>query len=376
MSKSKEVFSTMLLILVATIALNQSYGIISNADNIAKMQFLNNATNAVNGSFSKVQTGNMTLVNGTEEIMFYNKTNVTSTPPPTPIEICGDGIDNDGDGLVDEGCPILPPTVPDKPTVDINQSKIVRACAVGDVDNNNGLVTQVNLAKKYNCEVFVLPGDFAYSSASGVKTKLADGGFTKDNTVLANGNHDSCSFVTSFTGMANCYGLFNLSNSRVNSFVSFITIDANSAFGCTSSQFNTVKSKMESSDAWYNVVVVHQPFVTAPSKHGVNGQFDCYNPLFKANGVKLVMQAHNHNYQRFNINGMIYGTYGTGTHDTGSSMYSFSGNAWKNFDCLKCITKINGITVFDFKIDDPAKRNINAWFLDNSGNVQDKFGVN
>lgn len=30
---------------------------------------------------------------------------VTGPPPPPPVEICGDGIDNDGDGLVDEGCP-------------------------------------------------------------------------------------------------------------------------------------------------------------------------------------------------------------------------------------------------------------------------------
>ncbi|OHB70386.1 MAG: hypothetical protein A2W23_07490 [Planctomycetes bacterium RBG_16_43_13] len=33
----------------------------------------------------------------------------TSPPPPPPTEICGDGIDNDGDGLIDEGCP--PPPV-------------------------------------------------------------------------------------------------------------------------------------------------------------------------------------------------------------------------------------------------------------------------
>lgn len=30
-------------------------------------------------------------------------------PPPPPAEICGDGIDNDGDGLIDEGCTPPPP---------------------------------------------------------------------------------------------------------------------------------------------------------------------------------------------------------------------------------------------------------------------------
>ena len=33
-------------------------------------------------------------------------------PPPPPTEVCGDGIDNDGDGLVDEGCVITPPPPP------------------------------------------------------------------------------------------------------------------------------------------------------------------------------------------------------------------------------------------------------------------------
>jgi hypothetical protein len=30
-------------------------------------------------------------------------------PPPPPVEVCGDGVDNDKDGLVDEGCPVVPP---------------------------------------------------------------------------------------------------------------------------------------------------------------------------------------------------------------------------------------------------------------------------
>src|SRR4051812_24321439 len=29
-------------------------------------------------------------------------------PPPPPVELCGDGIDNDGDGVIDEGCPTSP----------------------------------------------------------------------------------------------------------------------------------------------------------------------------------------------------------------------------------------------------------------------------
>jgi hypothetical protein len=37
-------------------------------------------------------------------------------PPPPPSEICGNGIDDDGDGQVDEGCPQSPPPPPPPPT--------------------------------------------------------------------------------------------------------------------------------------------------------------------------------------------------------------------------------------------------------------------
>ncbi len=36
-------------------------------------------------------------------------------PPPPPAEICGNGIDDDGDGQVDEGCPVTPPPPPPPP---------------------------------------------------------------------------------------------------------------------------------------------------------------------------------------------------------------------------------------------------------------------
>jgi hypothetical protein len=51
---------------------------------------------------------------GINEISVYSGFGQTGAvppppPPPPPTEICGDGIDNDGDGLIDEGCP--PPPV-------------------------------------------------------------------------------------------------------------------------------------------------------------------------------------------------------------------------------------------------------------------------
>lgn len=48
---------------------------------------------------------------GTGTTVFVWKVNVGTTPPPQPpAEVCGDGLDNDGDGLVDEGCAPPPAT--------------------------------------------------------------------------------------------------------------------------------------------------------------------------------------------------------------------------------------------------------------------------
>lgn len=58
----------------------------------------------------------------------------TVTPPPPPIEVCGDGIDNDGDGQVDEGC--APPPPADKDCVTgtpklVSDNADTAACVAG-----------------------------------------------------------------------------------------------------------------------------------------------------------------------------------------------------------------------------------------------------
>lgn len=87
---------------------------------------LDKVNEVVGGNFSSIDDIQMRfVVNGTDVSYFwvsqYGNTslvpivingtvvNGTQTPPPVKVEICGDGIDNDGDGLVDEGCPVLPP---------------------------------------------------------------------------------------------------------------------------------------------------------------------------------------------------------------------------------------------------------------------------
>jgi hypothetical protein len=53
----------------------------------------------------------------------------TAPPPPPPVEICGNGLDDDGDGLVDEGCAPPPP-----PPAEV--------CGDGIDNNGDGLIDE------------------------------------------------------------------------------------------------------------------------------------------------------------------------------------------------------------------------------------------
>ena len=262
------------------------------------------------------------------------------------------------------------------PTPDVipklNKTTTYRMAVLGDVDSNNGLVTQLNLLVKYQVQGLILPGDFEYTNGQGVLAKLVAAGFTKDNTYIVLGNHDKCKDITSWMGSAQCFGDMFFGEHKQ---IAVFGIDANSNFACGSSQYNQIKSDIESSDALYNIPAVHQPFVTVKSTHGPNGQFDCYQLLFTQNQVPLVLQAHNHNYQKEKVDTVTYGVYGTGTHDEGKKMYPCNSKTDQNGVPALCITGTNGVTILDFKIDDPHVKQIKGYFISNNDKIVDTFTV-
>lgn len=257
------------------------------------------------------------------------------------------------------------------PATDFNKSKTLRIAVVGDVDSNQGLTKQLELANQYNVQVLVIPGDFEYTNGKGVLSNLQSHGFTKENTDIVVGNHDSGGDVQSWLGSKKTFGevTFGFSGDKL----ALFNIDANINFDCSSPQFEILKSQIESSKALYKFAVVHEPFVTVQSHHPDNGQFDCYDPVFRATGIDEVLQAHNHNYQRFNINGLMYGVFGTGTHDTGSSMYPLNSNDWNGNNCLKCITGKNGITILDLHFNDKIPKHFVGWFIGMNREILDSF---
>lgn len=274
--------------------------------------------------------------------------------------------------LIDESCHITDLSV-GTPAKNFNKSKNLRLAVIGDIDSNQGLTEQLRIANQYNAQILIIPGDFEYTNGQKVLSNLQSHGFTKENTDIVVGSHDSENDVLTWLSNNRTYGevKFDFTENKI----ALFNIDANTKFDCSSTQFRILKSQIESSQAMYKIAIIHQPFVTVKSNHPSNGEFDCYDPLFREGKIDAVLQAHNHNYQRFNINGLLYFVVGTGTHDTGSNMYPLESNSWEDNNCIKCITGKNGITIMDLQFDSSNSKHLAGWFLGMDQKILDIFGM-
>jgi hypothetical protein len=264
------------------------------------------------------------------------------------------------------------PPIDNGPLINFDPSRTLRLAIVGDIDSNSGLTDEMKIANKYNVQALIIPGDYDYEyNGTKVLSNLQSHGFTKDNTDITVGNHDSEQDVEEWLNDKSTFGEVDFAFSTNK--LALFNIDANVKFDCSSPQFASLKSQIESSNAWYKFAVVHQPFVTVKSDHPPNGEFNCYDPMFRKGGIDGVFQAHNHNYQRFDINGLLYGVFGTGTHSTGSSMYPINSDNWNGNTCLKCVTGKNGITIVDLQIDDQNSKGYEGWFISIDNTILDHF---
>ena len=293
-------------------------------------------------------------------IVIYNKSADVPVPPPTPCP--PNQFYNKTTGQCQEVPKPEPPKPPVKPGAipPLNTSENVRVGFIADIDDNNGLDKQLQQLKSFDVQLFAFAGDAGYNSLSGALDRLSANGFNKDNTIGACGNHDSCSQLSSWLGQSKA----NYDTTKKG--ILFVTIKGSDNLSCIGSQKDETKNSLQK-NATYKVVVIHQPFVTVKSNHPNNGAFNCYNPIFKENGVSVVDEGHNHNYQRFMIDGMSYVLTGTGTHDEGGKMYPVgSATDGQGHTALFKKTGDNGITVMDFNIKNSTKI-VNGWFVSEDG---------
>jgi len=209
--------------------------------------------------------------------------------------------------------------------------------------------------------------------------------------VLGDHDYDSDSVLKQYKNhfnMSQEYYSFNYEN------VHFIALATEIPFDINSSQYNFVKNDLEAASKnpvinW-TIVYSYRPQYSSPSEHpGNNVLRDLYHPLFQKYNVDIILQSHNHNYQRsypINYNnessssplvtdndiqsykdpaGQLYVTVGTG----GSVLHDLSGKArymavqYLAFGFLDISITSNG-------------RNLTGTFYDSSdGTIKDHFTV-
>ena len=307
--------------------------------------------------------GATTKSNNQSRIVYDAKCQPTGPPlPPCPA---GQHRDSSNNCVLDVQ---PPPPIPINVIPTLNTSKSIRVGFLSDMDCNSAGTKELTMFNTYQVQFFVGGGDIGYSNIKCVLDDRSAHGFNGANSRIARGNHDgSGSEIMTWLGSQTTWNHKTFAGGELEVFV----VDANTNMG--GQQFTDIKTWLSASQAIYKIVVVHQPFVTVASTHPNNGQFGVYHELFKQFGVNVIVEGHNHNYQRFLIDKIIYLVTGTGTHDQGNNLYpTKSNNDGQGHTAIKTYQDKNGVTIVDLNIANSTKIT-QGWFIGIDNKVLDSF---
>ncbi|MBY0261624.1 MAG: metallophosphoesterase [Phycisphaerales bacterium] len=139
--------------------------------------------------------------------------------------------------------------------------------------------------------------------------------------------------------------------------------DSNAAGGVQYQWFiNAYNASIARGTAKYRIVFFHHPPYTNPSTHGPDTTLQGWN-LQNLTGLTAVLNGHNHNMQRLNINGVRFFVTGAG----GNSLYSISSAASYN--------EFFNASNFGFLLVDASDAGITFRFVTDAGNVIDTYAV-
>lgn len=222
-----------------------------------------------------------------------------------------------------------------------------RIATLGDMGCSSLTSRITNDIKNSNPDVVLALGDLSYQNKADCWFKITSPLVNKTKIVLGEHDHRSSSLLGQYKNYFNLsqeFYSFNYQN------VHFIAIATEIPFDVNSPQYKFVKNDLESISKnpqirWI-IVFSYRPQYSSPTKHPGDVQLrDIYHPLFQKYHVDIVLQAHNHNYQRsypINYNqadssnptitsndlkhyegstGQLYITVGTG----GAKLYSLDG---------------------------------------------------
>ncbi|HEX9017683.1 MAG TPA: metallophosphoesterase [Anaerolineaceae bacterium] len=141
----------------------------------------------------------------------------------------------------------------------------------------------------------------------------------------------------------------------------FVMLDQYSEFGAGSAQYNWLKADLAATRQPWKIVTLHEPGWSAGGGHPNNATVqDDLQPLFEQYGVALVLGGHLHYYARAEVRGVTHLTLGTG----GAPLYPAEPNM------PDIVTTYLGAGYARFAIHGAT---LDAWFVDTSGQVRDRF---
>jgi hypothetical protein len=262
---------------------------------------------------------------------------------------CADGKDNDGDAkidLADPGCS----SPADTDEFDAPTGTTARLVGAGDIATSGSAATATGnlIDARPDARVFTA-GDNAYPNGSPSdftsKYEPAWGGVLKNRTSPSPGNHEyntsgASGYKNYFGSVAGLrsvdptYYAYTLGAWRV------YALDSNISMAIGSPQYNFVQNDLATNGALCELAYWHHP-IASSGEHGNDARARPIFALFDAQGGDLVLNGHDHNYERFtkiNSSGQVSASgvreivVGTGGANLRGQIFVQPGSEVRNFD--------------------------------------------
>jgi hypothetical protein len=228
----------------------------------------------------------------------------------TPPAACADNQDNDGDGLIDladSGCSSSSDNDETNTTTGSAPTGSARLVGAGDIATNGSMDTATGdlIDARPDARVFTA-GDNAYPDgrASDYTNKYEPAwGPLKNRTSPSPGNHEY--YTSGASGYKNYFGSVAGLRSVNPTYYAYTlgawrvyALDSNISMAIGSPQYNFVQNDLATDGALCELAYWHHP-IASSGQHGNNATARPIFELFDAQGGDLVLNGHDHNYERF-----------------------------------------------------------------------------
>jgi len=268
--------------------------------------------------------------------------------------------------------------------------------AAGDYGCSTNTQNTVSNMESKNPELVLALGDLSYHSTADCWFDIMSP--LKGKMMITLGYHDIKDGAAKMNQYVKTFELNKPYYSYDYKHVHFLVMASLSDYKEGSEQYNFIKQDLEKAsqnkDTNWIIVSTYKPLYSSPSEHPADDSLrDTYNPLFEKYGVDLVLNGHNHNYQRtypltYNPNesaqpittselstgynkgngGIVFATVGTG----GENFYSLEG---KNPYVANQFAGKFGFLDIDISNANPHAK-LTGTFYDNKGSkIADEFTI-